>query len=187
MRTFVDKRSRNNVINRMITLGLIAERSEILPSKRKKSNIANSKNDSDSDSDSSSSSSNFNRPVKITVKQNKSKKSGSNSIPPKSRSVNKLPEVSLDIAAVKCIISNIDVESKEHLDWIIEALNDAAEDAEDDEDDGDDADGVPLVPFSIAQKTALKTECFESLLTALGMQKPSKEMVISIQSCFLQF
>lgn len=56
MESFVDKRSKNATIKRMIELGLIAERSEILPSKRKKSRKSQANTEGDSDGSGSESS-----------------------------------------------------------------------------------------------------------------------------------
>lgn len=188
MKEFVDTRSRNVVIKRMITLGLIADKSEILPSKRKKSrpnrpgNLSNddsgSGSGSGSGSDSDSSTENR-RSVKITVKSKKSSKSSS-ATPSKRAASQRTAPVALDINKVKDLINNMNEDAKDHLNWIIESLNDAADDYEEPDSDADDDEdnSVPLVPFLATQKEAIKTNEFENLLANIGLQKPLKEMVI---------
>lgn len=184
MDSFVENRSRNSVIKRMIELGLIAERSEILPSKRRKSNKNKPSNDSDdgsSDSDSNDSdgsSSNDTRMVKVTVKTTKhSKKSKDKPTKQKQASSRKLNEIKINVADVQRQITEIDEAIKVHFAWIQESLNDAAEDADDIDDLTDPSDGVPIVPFSMAQKETLEHEQFKKILLSLGLQEPIKEMV----------
>lgn len=181
METFVDKRSKNATIKRMIELGLIAERSEILPSKRKRSRKSqpneegnssgsgSDSNDSDDDDDALDS-----RPVKVTIKT--TKKPNAKTSKPKQQPKRDLPKIMLNASEIKSQITEIDDDLKTHFDWLKESLNDAAEDA-DDGDLSDPSDGVPLVPFSMTQKEALANPQFKKLLQILGFQEPIKEMV----------
>lgn len=147
MEVFVDTRTRNAVIKRMIQLGLIADRSEVLPSKRKKSRKSMPSNESDDNGDSESSDDDDaldTRRYKVTVKnitKKNSKTKGASTKQPR-----KLTKISFDANNLKRIITECGDDVKQHFDWIQESLNDAAEDAEDASEDPDD--GVPLVPFT---------------------------------------
>lgn len=184
MEVFVDKRSKNATIKRMIELGLIAERSEILPSKRKRarksqSNTEGDGSGSDSDSDASDDSDTHDsRPVRVTIKTTKrSKEKPSKS---KQQQARQLAKITLNVAEIQRQVSKIDESLKAHFEWIQESLNDAAEDADENDDSSDPSDGVPIVPFSMAQKEALENDQFKKLFQSLGLQEPVKEMV----SCF---
>lgn len=174
METFAESRSRNAVIKRMIEIGLIADRSEILPSKRKRAAKSGGARESDEESAPESDASDVpqTRPVKITKKKVKAKT-------PKEKpngSVRAMPQKTrLDATGIRQILSELGEEFKENFEWIQESLTDAAEDAEDPSDDPDD--GVPLVPFSAAQREAFDSETFKRLLVALGFQEPLKDMV----------
>lgn len=172
METFAESRSRNAVIKRMIEIGLIADRSEILPSKRKRAAKSGGRGQSDEESASESDASDVpqTRPVQITKKKAKTPKERPNA------SVRAMPQKTrLDATGIRQILSELEEELKENFEWIQESLNDAAEDAEDPSEDPDD--GVPLVPFSAAQREAFENESFKKLLVALGFQEPLKDMV----------
>lgn len=190
MESFVESRSRNSVIKRMIELGLIAERSEILPSKRKKSSkksqpSSNASNNETSDSDSNSDDSDGSderdaRKVRVTIKTAKNSKKSKNAkqnraAPPRQR----LNAVQMNVADVQRQIDGIDESLKQHFAWLQESLNDAAEDAAaaDDDDCDDPNDGVPIVPYSMAQKEALESPQFRNILLGLGLHEPVAEMV----------
>lgn len=178
MEVFVDKRSKNATIKRMIELGLIAERSEILPSKRKKSRKSQpNTEDASSDSDASDESDDApdSRPVKVTILQ--TKKSKSKPPKPKQQPMRQLPKIHLKVADIQRQVNEIDDSLKVHFEWIQESLNDAAEDVDDNDDSTDPSDGVPIVPFSMAQREAMENPQIKSLLQALGLQEPVKEMV----------
>lgn len=178
MDAFVDKRSKNAIIKRMIEIGLIAERSEILPSKRKKSrksqsNREDGSDESDSDNSSDEDDALDTRPVRVTIKNVKKSKAPKQ----KAQSTRKLQAITLNVAEIQRQVSDMDEELKTHFDWLQESLNDAAEDADDIDDLSDPSDGVPIVPFSSAQRDALQNPQFKQLLQVLGLQEPIKEMV----------
>lgn len=190
MESFVESRSRNSVIKRMIELGLIAERSEILPSKRKKSsnksrqpssNMSDGEtSDSDSNSDSDGSDKRDTRKVRVTVKTTKNSKKSKKAQQNKAAATrHRLNAIQMNVADVQRQINDIDESVKEHFAWLQESLNDAAEDAAADDDD-DPNDGVPLVPYSSAQKEALENPQFKSILLGLGLQEPVAEMVCAL-------
>lgn len=157
MEEFFDTRSRNAVIKRMVEIGLIAERSEILPSKRKKSSGAKSQpanrsddeSGSDGDGDSDDSDATDKRTVKVTVKNVRSKAT-TKAKPAKPDATRKSAKPSLDVAKLRRIAAELDASVKEHLEWVQESLNDAAEDAEDVDDDEDTNDGkIALILNSV--------------------------------------
>lgn len=188
MESFVENRSRNAVIKRMIELGLIAERSEILPSKRKKSNknktsIESENESSDNDSDDSDDSTTPDtRKVNVTVRTTKKtiKKSKEMALKQKQATSRSLNEITINVADVQRRINEIDESMKIHFAWVQESLNDAAEDADDIDDLSDPSDGVPIVPFSMSQKEAIENIQFKEILLGLGLQEPIKEMVNEI-------
>lgn len=190
MESFVESRSRNSVIKRMIELGLIAERSEVLPSKRKKSsnkshqpssNMSDGEtSDSDSNSDSDGSDERDTRKVRVTVKTSKkSKKLKPNKA---ATTRHRLNAIQMNVADVQRQINDIDDGLKQHFAWLQESLNDAAEDAAaaDDDESEDPNDGVPIVPYSMAQKEALENPQFKSILLGLGLHEPIAEMVCAL-------
>lgn len=187
MESFVENRSRNAVIKRMIEIGLIANRSEILPSKRRKSNKnaasigSEDESSGNESSDSVDSSTRDTRKVKVTVKTttkaNNTKRSKGGESKLKQASSRSLNEIKINVADVQRQIDEVDESIKVHFPWMQESLNDAAEDADDNDDLTDPSDCVPIVPFSMAQKEALDNIQFKNILLALGLQEPIKEMV----------
>lgn len=175
MEVFVDKRSKNSIIKRMVELGLIADRSEILPSKRKKSSKSQPNNDDDSSDGDSSDDALDSRPVTITIKKTKNSKQKAQKA--KQQPARQLPKINLNTVDIQRQMAEVDESLKQHFDWLQESLNDAAEDADDVDDLTDPSDGVPIVPFSMAQKEALENPQIKTLLHALGLQEPVKEMV----------
>lgn len=183
MQVFVDKRSKNAIIKRMIELGLIAERSEILPSKRKRARKSQGNTEEDSsgsDSDASDDSDTHDsRPVRVTIKTTKTTKAKPSSS--KQQPVRQLPKIMINAAEIQRQVAEMDENLKAHFGWIQESLNDAAEDADEIDDLSDPSDGVPIVPFSMAQKEALESVQLKNLFHALGLQEPVKEMVSWLQ------
>lgn len=181
MAEFSETRSRNVVIKRMIHLGIIADRSEILPTRRRKlkKTVAAGSDDDDgrSESEDGNSASDSETPaqnIKVTIQNVKRKKGssgGSKAAAPK-RVVN---AIALDVAKVQSLIAELDGDDKDNLEWIQESLHDAAEDVEESSEDPDD--GVPLVPFTAKQRDSFENQTFKDLLNALGFQEPVKEMV----------
>lgn len=183
MEEFIEARSRNAVIKRMIQLGLIADRSEILPSKRKKqskSAAGDFENDSEDDdvgsnSSDESGSETDTRRVKVTVKHVKNRKTPN--VPKVAKGSEKtITKNPLNYGEVQKLIDGLKEKEEDSLAWIQESLMDAAVDAEDVSEDPDD--GVPLVPFTAAQREAFENPKFLELLKALGFQEPLQGMVI---------
>lgn len=156
----------------MIALGLIADRSEILPPKPKKSNKksksggrsddddANSSDESDDEADRAKT----NRPKKQTKPKKTTK--------PAKKPIVKVP---FKLNHLRTLLSELNDSLKLVLPWLQESLSDAAEDME--ETANDDDNGVPLVPFTMDQSNAMDDENFKFFLTALGIQPPVEQMV----------
>lgn len=194
MEEFSDTRTRNAVIKRMLELALIADRSEVMPSKRRKSkksaggredNHSEGDDDDDDDGDQSGDGSDSDEEeaprakIKVTVKNVKGKKQAVAAKPVK-RSA---PKIAMDVTEVQRLMATLNDDDKENLEWLQESLNDAAEDAEDASEDPDD--GVPLVPFTAKQREAFENDVFIDLLKALGIQEPVKDMVSELKQCSL--
>lgn len=186
MHVFVDKRSKNAIIKRMIELGLIAERSEILPSKRKRARKSQSNTEGDgsgsgsgSDSEASDDSDNSDmhdsRPVRVTIKTTKKAKEKPSTS--KQQPGRQLPKIMINAAEIKRQVAEMDENLKVHFGWIQESLNDAAEDVDENDESSDPSDAVPIVPFSMAQKEALESVQLKKLFHALGLQEPVLGMV----------
>jgi timeless len=144
---FKDVKSKPAIIKRMIELGLIADKSEILPSRRKKgkkSNAADSDEDEDSDDD---------RPGRGPTEKRK------------------IPKVSINNKKIKSILSEIEESMKESIEWLIDCLKEASEDYEEpDEEDPDN--GIPLVAIMESQREALEHDQFKQLLESMGLMAP---------------
>lgn len=160
MEVFDKKRSKKAVAKRMVQLGLIADESEILPSKTKKNkrfeheqHERRSENETSSDDDGDDSDDETN--------------------PSERRfGVSRKLEASFQIKQKEAMSLRNEVEEKfrEGIDWIIESLKEAAEDFEQVSDDIDDA--IPIVPLSESQKEALDNPQFQKLLTSLNLIEP---------------
>lgn len=184
MEVYAGTKSRNAVIKRMIEIGLIADRTEILQKRRKKTRgLAEHDFDEDDngdaggdDDDEAEVDENTNnqdrRPIKIV---NRRKISSKNKI--LTEMTTPKPKLAMNILEVQKCMKELTDELRENIEWICESLFDAAEDAEEYSEDPDD--GVPLVPFSSKQRNAMETESFQKLLLALGLEAPSQNMVNS--------
>lgn len=128
-------RSQNNLINRMMQIGLIANRSEILPDKPKKSRAP------------------------------KSSGQGGKKVPKKAKTTNK----KLNVKKIKELLTEIEENLKNGLEWLIESFNDAAVDFEEVSEDPEDC--IPLVPISAPQHDAIDNPQFQSLLQEIGVQE----------------
>lgn len=168
METYSGSRSQNAVIKRMVEIGLIAERAEILPKNRRKEMAMAGLNEDDYEEDDDENMNRDNRPVKIV----KSRENYSRDKRPK-----KMTNLSstLNIIEVRKCMKDLTDDLRESIEWICESLNDAAEDAEEYSEDPDD--GVPLVPFSSKQRDALEVESFQKLLLALSLYAPVQDVV----------
>ncbi|BFF90723.1 protein timeless homolog [Drosophila madeirensis] len=159
---FGEQRSKQQIIKRMLQIHLIADKSEILPSKgrgkgksKRQQQEANSDGDNDSDEDMGEPM--FEDVGAGTQRQHKSRP----------RQVVRTP---LDVGTVQALIAQVDTEKYQPaIEWLQECLNDASEDTD---EPAEDDDGVPLLPLLQAQKDAMEDGDFQKVLVALGMQPP---------------
>lgn len=152
MEPFSATKQKMQVISRMVQLGLIANKSEILPTK--KIGARNREDDNEGSSDSNDDDDYFN--------QKPSK--------PAQAPKRKIKKSTVDARAINRSLMEVESSFKEAVEWIIESLNEAAEDFEELSDDPND--GIPIVPIAQMQKDALESQQFIELLRALGMQDP---------------
>ncbi|XP_055524014.1 protein timeless homolog isoform X2 [Wyeomyia smithii] len=142
-------RSKQSILNRMVTIGLIADKSEIKPKKSRSKNDALSDSESESDNDFSEY-----KPVK-------------------SQSRFAVPKLSiLNNKRFHVLLKELEGSFKEAIEWLAESFSEAYEDYQDDSEDRDD--GVPLVPIMQFQREALDNTQFKNLLTELGLEAPSE-------------
>ncbi|KAG4077692.1 hypothetical protein HA402_015735 [Bradysia odoriphaga] len=169
-----DGRSKNAIIKRMIALGLIADRSEIVPRKAKKSNKKSKsagRSDDDDDKDVGSNDESDNEADRVQTKRPKKQAKPKKTTKPAKKPIVKVP---FKLNHLKTLLSEMNDSLKLVLPWLQESLSDAAEDMEETPNDGDN--GVPLVPFTMDQSNAMDDENFKFFLTALGIQPPVEQM-----------
>lgn len=168
MDTFSLFKSKNAVVKRMLELGLIADRSEIV--KRKRGKGAKKKGDG-SDSDGSESSSDEDNEDGHHIWDAEKKRFGKSKT-----SNNKRTKSSqkLDYNSIKRIVSEIEETHKEALEWLVETLNDALEDIEDNQMDDDEDTGIPIVPIQETQIQAIENDEFKRLMSTIGLQTPDE-------------
>ncbi|KAG5666559.1 hypothetical protein PVAND_014577 [Polypedilum vanderplanki] len=154
MEVFNKKRSKKAVVKRMLQLGLIADESEILPARKKRNeNYKREESEAQSDSERSefSDSDDENEAPKKPTQFN-----GSN--------------FNFNVNASQKLRNEVEETLKEAIQWIIESLNEAAEDFDEPSDEITDA--IPLVPFTEAQKSALENQQFIELLKSINLIEP---------------
>lgn len=142
MVVFDKKRSKKAVLKRMVQLGLIADESEILPEKELKSRKERGEQNSSSESS--------------------DEEEAVTSAPSRNFNLNQREAVALR--------AELEESQKEAIEWIVESLNEAAEDFEEASDEVDDA--IPIVPFTESQKSAVDDSQFQKLLAALNFIVP---------------
>ncbi|XP_063704948.1 protein timeless homolog [Culicoides brevitarsis] len=163
MDTFSLFKSKNAVIKRMLELGLIADRSEIVKTRRGNKKSGNSDESGDSSDEDEGGFDMWDREKgKFGKKSNKSTSEKNKSV-----SIQKL-----DVTKVKRIVSEIEETHKEALEWLTETFSDALEDISEDNDD--EADGIPIVPIQEMQIQAIDNDEFKRLMEAIGLQAPDE-------------
>lgn len=145
MQVFDKKRSKKAVVKRMVQLGLIADESEIMPAKKRRNQ--GERDDSSESEDSDDDESPKPGPARQAISHHH---------------INQREATSLRVELEELL--------KEAIEWIIESLNEAADDFEGPSDDPDDA--IPIVAFTEAQKTAMENPQFQKLLVSINLQAP---------------
>lgn len=164
---FDGTRSKQSIVKRMLSLGLIADKSEVKPPRKSRSKKKPAEggdpmssdggltSDSDDDVD-------VNRLTRPT-----------NSISSKAKAKRKPPAASsLNFRRLRTIMSEIEESMKEAIEWLTESFTEACADYEEDSEDPDD--GVPVVPVMQAQREALENPQFKELLKELGLEAPAE-------------
>ncbi|XP_070072337.1 protein timeless homolog [Drosophila takahashii] len=160
---FEERRSKQQIIKRMLEIHLIADKSEILPAKKGRGKgkakkqlpeIGGEGDEYDFAEEPMFEDEGYKKPK---AKPKKSQK----------RQVVRTP---LDVGTVKALIAQVDGDKYQSaIEWLQECLQDASEDTE---EPAEDDDGVPLLPLMEAQKDAMEDGDFQKVLVALGMQPP---------------
>ncbi|XP_055382553.1 MATH and LRR domain-containing protein PFE0570w-like [Condylostylus longicornis] len=155
-------RPQRAIVKRMIELHLIADKSEILPSKRNKAK-RNSYSDSSDDSDSDDWLS-----AREKIRQNLKKI--------KKQIVRKEIKNPLDIETLKANIIELDEKFKQGLTWLIESLEEARDEMELEGNVQNEDIDVPLFPITEIQILSIENENFQKILTTLSMKPPQEEV-----------
>jgi timeless len=134
MEVFDKKRSKKAIAKRMVQLGLIADESEIMPKK-------NGRKERQDSSSSSSEEDYFDRPREAYQRNLETSR------------------YELNDREISSFRVELEESLKEAIEWIIESLNEAAEDFEEPSDELSDA--IPLVPVQQSQKLALEIPQFQ--------------------------
>uniref|UniRef100_A0A336MT00 CSON006295 protein n=1 Tax=Culicoides sonorensis TaxID=179676 RepID=A0A336MT00_CULSO len=163
MDTFSLFKSKNAVIKRMLELGLIADRSEIVKTRKRDKN---SKNQDSDDSDANSSDGDEGN---VIWDREKGQFTKTPSRKPK-KSVKKTSK-KLEINTIKRVLSEIEETHKEALEWLVETLTDATDDIQDDDDD---ENNIPIVPIMETQIQAIENDEFKRLMAAIGLHSPDE-------------
>lgn len=171
---FTGERSKQAIVKRMITLGLIADKSEVKPPKKSRSKKANPEggdegmSDEDSMSDLGSGSDNDDA---IPVKPSKPTKTKQGNRAPQAQKKRAPPtKTSLNAKNVRAILSEVEESMKEAIEWLTESFTEACDDYDPSLEDPDD--GVPLVAVMQSHQEAIKNEQFGRLLRELGVAEP---------------
>lgn len=155
----MEGKTRNAIIKRLIELGCIADKSEIVPVRGSKKSAPQhfGGGDRSSSSEDNSESEDENERGRINDRNDQPKR--------------KLVKSKLNIAGIKSLMAEIDESFKEAIDWLIESFKEAKEDFVEASDNPDD--GVPLVPFMSAQHDAMDNQQFQKLLKSIGVDEPA--------------
>ncbi|XP_049288882.1 protein timeless homolog [Anopheles funestus] len=147
------------IARRMVSIGLIADVSEIMPSKRKKERGVGSDED-DNNSNTS---------------QNDEDSGEDDSEEEVERSVKGIPK--LNEPDVKKQLKALGSDMKEAVKWIIACFGDVLSMYEDSDPSEDTEGGIPIVPIEPHQTAALKKAEFKRLLRSLGVMDSGRQFV----------
>ncbi|XP_054728280.1 protein timeless homolog [Anastrepha obliqua] len=178
---FSDRRTKRQIIQRLLQLHIIADKSEIMPKKQRKRKPKNKQgnlefvNDEDeymeepqfSEFEPPSGGKTKSKKKRDKPKKNKNKLTAA---PKPSKPVKrKIVRTPLDVGTVRALIQQVADKYQGSIDWLKECLDDAAEETE---EPNEEDDGVPLVPLQEATREAMENGDFQKVLVALGIQPP---------------
>uniref|UniRef100_A0A182MZ69 Timeless N-terminal domain-containing protein n=1 Tax=Anopheles dirus TaxID=7168 RepID=A0A182MZ69_9DIPT len=152
----LDKKfTRPAIVRRMISIGLIADESEIKPAKRTKSSDERRRavdDDDDDDDDDEGNSSQDDEDEEDEVQD-------------------------LDEADIKRHLTALGGNMKEAVQWLVECFDDVLQLYEDSEPSEDTEGGNPIIPIAPHQTAALKMPEFKRLMRSLGIMDAGKQSV----------
>ncbi|KAH8292985.1 hypothetical protein KR054_002894 [Drosophila jambulina] len=162
VKEFEERRSKQQIIKRMLQIHLIADKSEIMPPKTAKGRgKAKAK---DYDLEKSNDGYDF---MEEPMPEEDGYRKPAKKPKAKKRQVVRTP---LDVGTVRALVSQVDSEKYQSaVEWLQECLQDASEDAD---EPAEEEDGIPLLPLMLDQKDAMEDGDFQKVLVALGMQPP---------------
>ncbi|XP_052836882.1 protein timeless homolog isoform X2 [Drosophila gunungcola] len=170
---FADRRSKQQIIKRMLQIHLIADKSEILPAKtgkgrgKAKGKQAEIGGDGDGDGDE------YDFVEEPMFEDEGYRKPNTKSRPKKAKK-RQVVRTPLDVGTVRALIGQVNAEKYQSaIEWLQECIQDASEETE---EPAEDDDGVPLLPLMQDQKDAMEDGDFQKVLVALGMQPPIAQM-----------
>ncbi|KAH8336332.1 hypothetical protein KR059_001944 [Drosophila kikkawai] len=162
VKEFEERRSKQQIIKRMLQIHLIADKSEIMPPKTAKGrgkakakvyDLEKSNDGYDFMEEPMPEEDGYRKPTK----KPKAKK----------RQVVRTP---LDVGTVRALVAQVDAEKYQSaVEWLQESLQDASEDTD---EPAEEEDGIPLLPLMQDQREAMEDGDFQKVLVALGMQPP---------------
>ncbi|KAH8243662.1 hypothetical protein KR032_009171 [Drosophila birchii] len=162
VKEFEERRSKQQIIKRMLQIHLIADKSEILPPKTAKGRgKAKAKV---FDPEKSNDGYDF---MEEPMPEEDGYRKPAKKPKAKKRQVVRTP---LDVGTVRALVAQVDAEKYQSaVEWLQECLQDASED---NEEPAEEEDGVPLLPLMQDQKDAMEDGDFQKVLVSLGMQPP---------------
>ncbi|EDX13111.1 GD18885 [Drosophila simulans] len=159
---FAERRSKQQIIKRMLQIHLIADKSEILPAKK-----GRGKDKPKKEAEMEGEGDEFDFAEEPMLEEQGYKKLKSKPKKAKKRQMVRTP---LDVGTIRALIGQVDSEKYQSaIEWLQECLQDASEDTE---EAVEDDDGVPLLPLMQDQKNAMEDGDSQKVLVALGMQPP---------------
>ncbi|XP_017110468.1 protein timeless homolog [Drosophila elegans] len=168
---FADRRSKQQIIKRMLQIHLIADKSEILPAKtgkgRGKAKGKQAEIGGDGDGDE------YDFAEEPMIEDDGYRKPNTKSKPKKAKK-RQVVRTPLDVGTVRALIGQVNAgKYQSAIEWLQECIQDASEETE---EPAEDDDGVPLLPLMQDQKDAMEDGDFQKVLVALGMQPPIAQM-----------
>uniref|UniRef100_A0A182SGJ7 Timeless N-terminal domain-containing protein n=1 Tax=Anopheles maculatus TaxID=74869 RepID=A0A182SGJ7_9DIPT len=158
---FEKKFTKPAIARRMVSLGLIADVSEIMPTKRRNNERRNHSDDDDDDDGGSDNSSEDN--------EDSDEETGRRNVGGTQH---------LNEQDVKTHLKTLGIDMKEAVQWLITCFEDVLNLYEDSDPSEDNDGGSPIVPIAPHQTAALKNTQFKRLLRSLGVMDTGKQVNI---------
>lgn len=167
-------KSQRMIVNRLMFLGCIQGKAQVVPQKKKKKTTTATDED-EFEFAQRDDGTTFLRKIQKPVKRDKKKKKKKEKRQKSSNPLRKSKK-SFNISTAQQLIHQLTEQGQSGaLEWLAEAFEDVSEDLQDEDVDQDDA--IPLVPITVDQREAMENEEFKRLLREFGMQEPLEAMV----------